>query len=370
MRAEAQELKGLKSDLNLFTRLLIVSQSRELNFFISFSYENQLFPPSLSKDGDLYLGTKSDILTILEKLIDAPPGPVRCDGVVYDGAALVHVLRPRLAKKFGDYWPLDLKPSISRDARNLGAERVDFVFDNYDALSLKRTTREQRGSRVRRRVLPQNDMPRNWQDFMRNPSNKKDLFQLLAYTTLSDKDIAAVVTNIAETIVASSSVKSALAGVSCVKQEEADGRMYLHVSDMLLTGGLRRVKLRTVDSDVVVIGISYYHKLRGSGLAELWVDFGLGKQHRYIAAHLIAIELGEEKATALRGFHAISGCDTCISNRWEGEEVSLGLLDSYARGHCSATGDIDAVQRNFHTHDGHFSEVCGACLSGRYLCNH
>jgi len=46
------------------------------------------------------------------------------------------------------------------------------------------------------------------------------------------------------------------------------------------------------------------------GLEELWLLFGTGKHRRYIAAQEIAKVLGSTWASAVRGFHAFTGCDT------------------------------------------------------------
>ena len=88
-------------------------------------------------------------------------------------------------------------------------------------------------------------------------------------------------------------------------QEEADSSILLSVADMARTGK-KKVRVRTVDSDVVVICIAWFHKI--PGLEELWVAFGRGKQYRYIPVHQIAKSLGADKSKALLALHAITGC--------------------------------------------------------------
>ena len=73
--------------------------------------------------------------------------------------------------------------------------------------------------------------------------------------------------------------------------EEADSRILLHVADMARTG-MTKIRVRTVDSDVVVICVAWFHDI--PGLEELW----------------IAKRLGAEKSKALHGFHVITGCDS------------------------------------------------------------
>ncbi|CAC5390623.1 unnamed protein product [Mytilus coruscus] len=66
----------------------------------------------------------------------------------------------------------------------------------------------------------------------------------------------------------------------------ADTRMMLHVYDAIEVS--KRVLLRTVDTDVVVIVISVVH----ANVNEFWIDFGVGKNFRYLAVHDIAKSLG------------------------------------------------------------------------------
>ena len=68
--------------------------------------------------------------------------------------------------------------------------------------------------------------------------------------------------------------------------------------------------VRTVNSDVIVIGISMFEHL---GLQELRIDFGTGKAHRYIPVHTISQNLGPDTCCALLLFHSYTGYDTISS---------------------------------------------------------
>ena len=65
--------------------------------------------------------------------------------------------------------------------------------------------------------------------------------------------------------------------------------------------------IRTVDSDVVVLAIHYFSE---TGLLELWICFGNGKNVRDIPVHEICSRLGPSTSMALPLFHAITGSDT------------------------------------------------------------
>ena len=66
--------------------------------------------------------------------------------------------------------------------------------------------------------------------------------------------------------------------------EEADTRVQDAASK-----GFSKVKLLTVDTDVVAIGWALYDEI--DGLQELWIDFGIDKSRRYYPINEIVIEL-------------------------------------------------------------------------------
>jgi aspartate oxidase len=77
-----------------------------------------------------------------------------------------------------------------------------------------------------------------------------------------------------ETTVISSNVDYAASGLCPLLHKEADTRMTLHVADSACAGH-HRVMIRTVDTDVVVLAIAFYHKV--DDCHELWLAFGTGK---------------------------------------------------------------------------------------------
>ena len=88
--------------------------------------------------------------------------------------------------------------------------------------------------------------------------------------------------------------------------EEADTRIMVHVLDASLSGH-KRIKIRSNDTDVIVLAISVVNTVL---VDELWVAYGSGKHLHNLPAHTIARSLGQDKSSALPMFHAITGCDT------------------------------------------------------------
>ena len=87
--------------------------------------------------------------------------------------------------------------------------------------------------------------------------------------------------------------------------DEADTRLLLHVADAA-TDGYLRIMLHTVDTDVVVLCTALFTQ---TNLTEIWILFGTGKTRRLIPAHIIAQNLGPQKAMSMLMFHAFTGCD-------------------------------------------------------------
>lgn len=148
-------VRRMKADAQLFSRLFIACCSRKLNLDIFFQYENQLCPPSISLGGELRPGTKSDLIDILESLVVSTAVPIACEGLILDGAAMMHLLKPRPGvKTFVSYVHDQIRPFLLHAAERMETKRIDIVWDIYSQSSIKDAVRQKRGSGVRRLNLP------------------------------------------------------------------------------------------------------------------------------------------------------------------------------------------------------------------------
>ncbi|KAK3909702.1 Cis-prenyltransferase 4, chloroplastic [Frankliniella fusca] len=324
----------MKTDMQLFAKLYLNTKTLNLDRDEFFRYENQPFPPSLSVNGRLRGGEKHLLLHKLMQLAPKAAAPTSFDGIVFDGAAVVNYLPPRSSHTFQQYAEEEVLGYITSQASLLHAGRVDVVWDQYFEGSTKASTREERGVGIRRqKSLATASLPSNWQAFLRHSKNKEELFSFLASILVSYNSSDTrlkVLTNVAGVIRGNASVVSCLLGTSCAcaAMEEADGRIILHVFDMV-KAGLRDVLIRTVDTDVVVLAVSYYHQLQNQGLVTLWINFGTGANVKHFAAHELAQALGEEKAVALRGFHAFTGCDEVSFMAARGKKKAWNSWNSF-----------------------------------------
>uniref|UniRef100_UPI003590007E uncharacterized protein n=1 Tax=Myxine glutinosa TaxID=7769 RepID=UPI003590007E len=191
--------------------------------------------------------------------------------------------------------------------------------------SFKSTAREKRGKGIRRRVTAANTIPGNWQEFLRLDNNKTELFEFLAHQVVENLSTEKEVYTTCGENVLCTRVNQNVSAMAPCSHEEADTRMFVHAMDAA-NRGHRRIVLRTVDTDVLVLAVSNAARLENT---EIWVAFGTGKHFRYIPAHEIATSLGHDKARALPMFHAFAGCDTVSSFAGRGKKTAFDIWKSF-----------------------------------------
>ena len=96
---------------------------------------------------------------------------------------------------------------------------------------------------------------------------------------------------------------------------EADTRIILHVAHCAKENH-GAVTIRAVDTDVLVLAVSFFSEL---GLDELYVAFGIDKSFKFIPCHEIVSSLGYGTCQALPVFHSLTGSDTTSSFSGKGK---------------------------------------------------
>lgn len=168
----------LKEDCALFSTLYIACQNREGNLEDFFKFENQPWPPSLSQMEQLQGGTKADLVKCLSDASSQTVEQPSVDAIILDGAVVVQMLQSTAVRTFEEYVDSVVAPYILRQLEEV--KRLDIVWDVYKDDSLKKVTREKRGSGQRRKVLLSTRIPSDWKGFLRVDDNKDKLFKLLA----------------------------------------------------------------------------------------------------------------------------------------------------------------------------------------------
>ena len=188
------------------------------------------------------------------------------------GAAIVNTLRPGFAKTFSDYATHMFLLYTTSQLQHVN--RLDVVWDEYIADSLKAETRTRRGKGTRRRVEPSNTIPGNWQELLRINDNKIELFSFLATSAATIATDKQVISTCHTGMLCTQSRD--VSGLAPCTHEEVDTRILLHLEDAVKQGYIK-VSIRTVDTDVVVLAVASAQRLN---IAELWIAFGAGKKFR------------------------------------------------------------------------------------------
>ena len=124
--------------------------------------------------------------------------------------------------------------------------------------------------------------------------------------------------------------------------------MFPHAKDAS-NSGIKKICIRTVDTDVVAIAVGVFSQL---GITKLWLSFGVGKNHHLIPIHSICRSLGDVKSRCLPFFHAFTGCDQVSffsgrgkKNAWKTWEKFEDLTNSLLQIFEQPT--IDVVESSF-----------------------
>ena len=169
--------------------------------------------------------------------------------------------------------------------------RLDIVWDTYRPMSMKGHTHDERGHSVRLKVGPNVLIPGNWSEFLRDSTNKVELFKYLSGEVMqrfhSGGDIYITMSN--GTTVGHVGPREDMKTV-CI-QEEADTRIILHITNAP-NCGFSSILIKTSDSDVIVILIHHLqHFDTISTGCNITVSYGIGKIQRVINIRQLACAL-------------------------------------------------------------------------------
>lgn len=272
----AQKYKLIKNDCQLFSRLYIACTNRSTNLNEFFEHENQPFPISISDNGHLRFGCKSDILECLERIYQdvEVDEPKNITSYHIEGAIIPHFIATSAVKTFADY-SAKVQSYISTFTSKY--KRVDVVWDTYKPDSLKNGTREKRGKGRSQDVKPNLFIPKNWTNFLSVNENKEALFKLLSKSILECTYSGCMVLSTFGDK-ANCSEAYDISRISPCNHEESDTRIFVHVLDSVLSEHTKII-IRTVDSDVVVLAVAFAAKVKE--IEEQWIAFGTKNKFRF-----------------------------------------------------------------------------------------
>eukprot|EP00733_Pompholyxophrys_punicea_P000081 Pompholyxophrys_punicea_v1_NODE_10_length_6905_cov_7.951686.p3 type:complete len:264 gc:universal NODE_10_length_6905_cov_7.951686:3470-2679(-) len=112
--------------------------------------------------------------------------------------------------------------------------------------------------------------------------------------------------------------------------EEADTRIVLHVDHFFSTVTSGSVKVRTVDTDVVVILVSHFYKYESALTKKIWVVLGTGKKVTTYSIHDLFQYLGPQKSLSLPMFHSFTDCDTVSAFNGKGKKTFWEIWKAFS----------------------------------------
>ena len=256
-----------KHNTTLVTQLFLSLQSRpDADILDFFRYENQKEPPSLADRGMMRSGAKSDILSCLNTPTCHSSAIKEATVMIFDMAAVINMIRPTLAKNFREYVSLHIIPYFKSKMSD-NTQRLDAVWDTYPDDNLKALTQQKRGNGARIKVGDgSTPIPRHeWNtSFLKNEDNKKELFAFISkQLSTTELNGRLLLTTHLETVLSNKDID--LSSLEPCNHAEADTRIMLHLAHAAEQGHTIAY-VRTVDSDVVVLTIHYFHTF---GLSEL-----------------------------------------------------------------------------------------------------
>ena len=162
-------------------------------------------------------------------------------------------------------------------------------------------------------------------DFLRDPNNKSELFAFLTLRIgqfVFPPDKAVYVTS-------GQSVISTRSDMMDCNHEEADTRIIVHILHALHQG-MNTFKVRTVDTDVVVILLGAFFELsQAQPLVDIWIAFGTSKNYRFYNINTMCNILGELKSRAIPVFHSLTGSDTTSFFKGKGKKSAWKAWQVY-----------------------------------------
>ena len=311
LKKNVTKLGSAKSNTVLITKLFLsLKASSDADIDDFFHHENQREPPAISSQGKLMSGTQSTLLNCLPTM--PYPGcryaSMESTVVLFDMAAIIHMVKPQQASLFGEYTQMQLLLFLGSQLTEY-CTRVDAVWDTYHISSLKSQTRINLGETAGRwtKVSSQIPLPKGseWQRFLNDSANQDALFKFLSDELHRNTSEATylLLTTKAESVL--SNRHTDITNLAPRQHEEANTRLMLHLNHAAQNAH-RKAYIRTVDTDVVVLAMAYFNQL---DLTELWDGLETGKYFGEIPIRVMCEQLGPHRCQSLMLFHAFTGCD-------------------------------------------------------------
>lgn len=320
---------ALKADRNLFARLLVIAQTRDMDLREVFKHSLGPLPWSLSStDGTLGKTDKSKLLELLTNQVEPAEDVPSTAAWIVDGMAILHSLK-EIPSTFKDL-AVTILDVIAPPSTM--AARIDFVTDRYLATSIKNTERTKRSSQGSLKIKvtgPAQKCPKQWKKFLSSGDNKTSLTKFLldqwsdpSYADRIGRHVLyfAAEDKCMKIFVIDGQVKSQQVEELECTQEEADTRIILHAKHAA-DNGESTIVIKSPDSDVTMLACHFQCRIS----SRLLVQKKTKTRTIFLDIPSIVHKAGIDLCDALPGLHAFTGCDTTSSFSGKGKKGPLKL---------------------------------------------
>ena len=209
---------------------------------------------------------------------------------------------------------------------------VVFSTDMYRTDSVKSMERVRRGTSTKLLIGgPKTKKPPDWKQFLKNDENKKRLIEIIQEVWSSESFVSKIgnkkITFICEDKATELKMQNHKINKKIVteinsNQEETDSRVILYCFYAKYEG-YKNVVVRSPDSDIFFILLSYIHELDG---LMVFFETGTKNKKRLINMSSFKTVYSEEYCKALLSLHAFTGCDSTSAFKGKGKVRALKHL--------------------------------------------
>ena len=328
----------LKDHQQLFSKLLTVSRSRQIDLKAVLSHELSAIPLSLfHPTGEMRKTNKSQLMKELESLSTSKETlhtEIKDKSVtVVDFMVLVQSLNKSGLQTF-EQLATRLQFSVLSNFKESNV--IVLVPDRYDVEdSIKSDERARRQNITEVPVIDISNgslrLPKNLSSYLSSSRNKENLINFLfkKWQSILSKNLTLNQTlylaNLDGTTLKITSEETTVIDLIC-DHEEADSKMFVYCHFALTENMLQRIIICSPDTDVAVI--CCYQFVTTLSVEQLWFKTGVGKALRYIPVHEVSNSLGLEICKLLPAFHSVTGCDSVSSLCGIGKKSAFNVLKS------------------------------------------
>ena len=324
----------LKTDINLFSRLITVSRDRHIDLQHVLSHELSAVPLALFyPNGEMRKTSKSKLLKQIEIAQLSQQSLTEyqyTSATIIDFMATIQSIDYSKFERFSNVADGITSKILSSFQDNnflvIVPDRYDFELSIKTAERLRRTET----SCQEIEIIGNRKVPKSFQSYFGNASNKVNLVNYIFQHW--KESLSGHLSSFQSVFLANLDGTTDCATSECCNRiefycnhEEADTKMFSYVKFLCDTAHLKQVIIDSPDTDVAVISL-YQYATNLTSLDSMWFKTGTGNEQRFLPIHTLASQHGLSICRLLPAIHSITGCDSVSSLSRIGKKKAFQIL--------------------------------------------